>query len=167
MHRLDTRQSVLGRWDCALGWPRPTGISSVGHVILRAVRSEKSYSFRRPRSDTFLWAGGQSDGHTCRPRKWRDNAAAHRRKSALQSNITILSPPRATLSNSWVPTSLVPLGIVTKLPQPATSGERQSGRRDPLSIRMGLIANIQSKRRGQEPGCSGSGLVAQGTRARL
>jgi hypothetical protein len=23
MHRLDTRQSVLGRWDCALGWPRP------------------------------------------------------------------------------------------------------------------------------------------------
>ena len=64
----------------------------------------------------------------------------------------------ATLSNSWVPTSPVPLGIVTKLPQRATNGECQSGRPRPFVYPNGVIATIQSKRRGQESGCSG--LVA-------
>ena len=149
MHRL-----ILGKllWDGG-GGHGPRASAALGHVILRAVRSKKkSYSPRRPRSDTFLWAGGQSEGHACRPRKWRDSAAAHRRESALQSNITILSPPRATLSNSWVPTPPVPLGIVTKLPQRATNGECQSGRPRPFGYPNGAHRHHPIQRGGQEPG---------------
>lgn len=48
--------------------------------------------------------------------KWRDSAAAHTSCSCCRR--------AASLSNSWVPTSPVPLGIVTKLPQrlPMRSG---------------------------------------------
>jgi hypothetical protein len=59
MHRLDTRQAALGRWR----WTRPTGISSGGPCHFESCSfQKKGYSSRRPRSDTFLWAGA-TDTH--------------------------------------------------------------------------------------------------------